>query len=377
MRWHYGPLPTTLLETLILVTVAGYAFMLWQEKRLPQRTPYDVWIALWLVAGAIGVVVAPSLRSAAGTYRAYFVEAVAMYYIAVDLLRTRDDLRRFFGVTALGAIGMSVGGIVLFAIVAARHQIQLGDAPTFLYMTPNANAMYLEPPLAFALAFVAFGWSRRQRLIAGAVLAIVFVEMLLTLSRGGYLAMAALALVLIVYLPSRRLRLYTAGGLALAVFLVLEVPFIRDRLMTAGASALLRNSIYGQALKMLVQRPLFGAGIDGFTIRVKPFHPPAESVELYPHNLWLTTWSEVGLLGLIVVTALLFILLWRGLRALRWTDELFRPVLWGTVGSVVMIVVHGLFDSPLWKNDLSVEFWLIVALQVVAIRGAKAVTRSP
>jgi hypothetical protein len=34
--------------------------------------------------------------------------------------------------------------------------------------------------------------------------------------------------------------------------------------------------------------------------------------------------------------------------------------------------VHGLFDSPYWKNDLSVEFWLLAALEVVAIRGARA-----
>jgi hypothetical protein len=32
VRWHYGPLPTTLLETLILITVAGYATTLWTEK---------------------------------------------------------------------------------------------------------------------------------------------------------------------------------------------------------------------------------------------------------------------------------------------------------------------------------------------------------
>jgi hypothetical protein len=35
-----------------------------------------------------------------------------------------------------------------------------------------------------------------------------------------------------------------------------------------------------------------------------------------------------------------------------------------------------MFDSPYWKNDLSVEFWIVAALQVIAIRGARASTRS-
>jgi len=375
LRWHYGPLPTTLLETLILVTAAGFVFMLWQEKRLPERTPYDIPMALWLVAGAIGVIVAPNRTSALGTYRAYFIEAGALFYIAVDLLRSQPDLRRFFAVTGAGAVIYSIGQIVSFVWVTAHHQLQIGDAPAFLNNTPNADAMYLEPPLAFALAMAAFGWSKRERIIAVAIAGIVLLAMILTLSRAGYLAMTALALVLLIYLPSRRLRVWLAGGFALAALVVLEVPFINQRIMTAGASALLRNSIYGQALKMLAQRPIFGAGIDGFPIRVKPFHPPAESVELYPHNLWLTTWSEVGLLGLFVLTFILFALLWRGLKALAHTNELWRPVLWGSVGSVILIIVHGLFDSPYWKNDLSAEFWLVAALQVIAIRGALIATR--
>src|SRR2546427_3196690 len=90
VRWRYGPLPTTLLETLILITVAGYAVTLWTEKRRPARTPYDIPIALWLVAGGLGIIVAPDHIKGLGIYRAYFLEAVAVFYIAVDLLRTRE-----------------------------------------------------------------------------------------------------------------------------------------------------------------------------------------------------------------------------------------------------------------------------------------------
>jgi hypothetical protein len=32
------------------------------------------------------------------------------------------------------------------------------------------------------------------------------------------------------------------------------------------------------------------------------------------------------------------------------------------VGTVVTRAVHGLVDSPYWKNDMAVEFWLVVAI---------------
>jgi O-antigen ligase len=135
---------------------------------------------------------------------------------------------------------------------------------------------------------------------------------------------------------------------------------------------LLRYSIFTQALRMLSERPLFGAGISGFPIRVAPFRPATQTVELYPHNIWLTTWSELGLLGLIAFAVIFFGLLWRGVRALPAANDVWLPLLWGCVGALVLYLVHGLFDSPYWKNDLSVEFWLLAALQVVAIRGARA-----
>ncbi len=368
VRWRYGPLPTTLLETLILITVAGYVWLLWNERRLPSRTPYDIPAALWLVAGVLGVIVAPDHRAALGTYRAYFLEAVALFYVAVDLLCTPEQLRKVFLVGSVSAVIYSIGQIVSFVWVAAHHHLQLGDAPAFLNNTPNADAMYLEPILAFSIGFVAFPWSRRVRMIAAVVLGFVLLAMILTLSRAGYLAMAALAVVVVVSLQRGRVRWWTAAGLVVAAAVVLEVPFINQRIAGINSSAALRESIFGQALKMLSQRPIFGAGIDGYPIRVAPFHPSTQTIELYPHDIWLTTWSEVGLLGLFVLAFLLFSLLWRAARALPNVSDVYKPIVWGCFGAFVLIFMHGFFDSPLWKNDLSAEFWLVAAIEVLAIR---------
>jgi O-antigen ligase len=369
VRWHYGPLPTTLLETVILITVVGYAATLWTEKRLPAaRTPYDIPIVLLLVAGAIGIVVSPDHTHAAGTYRAYFLEAVAIFYIAVDILRTRDDLRPLLLAVAAMASIYAVGQVVDFVWVTAHHHLQIGDAPAFLNNTPNADAMFLEMPLAFAAAFALFPSRPRERLVAAVVLALVLLAMILTLSRAGYLAMATLAVVLVLKAQSRRLRIWMVGALALVALVVLEVPFINQRVFTLASSAALRSSIFGQALHMLSQRPIFGAGIDGFAQAVAPFRPGNQTIELYPHDVWLTTYSEIGLLGLIAFAVIIFGVLWRAARALPAATDIWRPVLWGCVGTTILWLVHGLFDSPYWKNDLSVEFWLVAALSVVAAR---------
>ncbi len=373
LRWRVGPVPTTLLEVMILVTAALWLVTLRAERRWPDwRTPYTIPIALLLIAGIIGIAVAPDHRAALGIYRAYFVEAILMFYIAIDLLRTRDELRVFLLVVAAGSTVMAVGQIVSFLWALSHHTLQLGDAPSFLNTSANADAMYLEPPLAFALAFALWPSQPRERWIAGGVLVLVLVAIVMTLSRASYLAMAVLAIWVVLSQRSAAWRLRSVAVLAVLLLIVLEIPLIRLRLLYIAASALNRENLYGETLRMLSQRPLVGAGISGFATRIAPFRPPDLPVHIYPHDIWLTTWSELGLLGLIAFAVIFFGLLWRGLRAMSSVEDIYRPLLWGAVGALLLYTVHGLFDSPYWKNDLSVEFWLLAALQVVAIRHATA-----
>ena len=92
VRWHYGPVPTTLLETLIVVTVALYVIARWRVgARRPIPTPFDIPILALLAAGVVAVFVAGDHRGALGLYRAYFLEPIALFYVAVDLVR-RDDV---------------------------------------------------------------------------------------------------------------------------------------------------------------------------------------------------------------------------------------------------------------------------------------------
>jgi O-antigen ligase len=89
--------------------------------------------------------------------------------------------------------------------------------------------------------------------------------------------------------------------------------------------------------------------------------------ELYAHDIFLSMWAEIGLLGLAAFVVLLAILLWKGWSAFSKTAGFARALLWGTSAAFVAITVHGLFDTPYYGNDLSVEFWILAALEIAAI----------
>ena len=361
VRWHYGPLPTTLLETLIIVTVVLYMVARWRDGwRRPLRTPYDIPILVLLLAGAIAVFVPQDHRAALGLYRAYFIEPVAIFYVATDLLRGEQSLRRAVVSFAIGSSVFAVLNLVAVAQALLNHSFHVGSAPNALYGDANYVAMYLEPAVAFAMAVFLFSSTPRWRWLGAAWLPITGLALLLTLSKGAYLALFVLGVVVILRL--RRWMIPLLIGLVVVAFALSRIPLIAQRIATSENSLVGRFQIYGAAIRVLKENPILGLGLGGFdyTFRKHASQP-------YPHDIWLTFWVEIGLLGLIAFAVIFFGLLWRGWRALPQTEGFHRVALWGVMGSLVLWGIHGLVDSPYWKNDMSVEFWVLAAIELAAI----------
>jgi O-antigen ligase len=364
VRWHYGPLPTTLLETLILITVGLYVVAKWREgRRRPVATRLDIPIALLLLAGAISVVVAGDHRTALGLYRAYFIEAVAIFYVAVDVVRRVEEVQRLILAFAVGSSLFAALNLVVFAGALLSNDVHIGAAPNALYGDANYVAMYLDPPFAMAAGLVLFAHTPRWRWIGIAWFAVTGAALLVTFSKGSYLAVGALAVVAVLSVK-RWGALLLVGAVAAAV-LVAQIPLVAQRLGTIPISVMGRLEIYQATISMIRNSPIFGVGLGGYSYQFR-----GQTPEVYPHDVWLTFWVEVGLLGLIAFAVILFGLLWLGWRAWPRMQDFYRPALWGALAALVMWTVHGVVDSPYWKNDMSVEFWTLAAVIIICLRTA-------
>jgi len=375
VRYRSGPGPTTLLEDLILITIGLYiAGRLQGRDWRPARTSLEIPIVLLLVAGLVGIAISPDHVGAVGIYRAYFIEPIALFYVAVDLLKTPSDFRVVLLGLAIGATVFALMNLGAWVAALATHSpIHSGDAPEALYTSPNAVAMFLEPPLAIAAGFALYSDEQRNRRIAAACLVVLFVALLATLSRAGWLTLAVLALVAVITMPNRRVKAVLLGGAVIGGFAVAQIPIVHERLARQLDPNYNFNTfegrvqIWSDTLHMLRDHPIVGAGLRAYSQVMGPYVTGNRIPELYPHNVYLAMWAELGLLGLAAFVALLAMLLWRGWRAFYRAKGLARPLLWGTSAAFVAIAVHGGFDTPYYKNDLSVEFWILAALELAAI----------
>jgi O-antigen ligase len=91
-------------------------------------------------------------------------------------------------------------------------------------------------------------------------------------------------------------------------------------------------------------------------------------IYMYPHNIFLNFWVELGLAGMILFIWIVGKFLYIGLKNIftyrlgRNLKSKNRYFVLGLVCAMMVIVVHGLVDVPYFKNDLAVLFWLLVAM---------------
>lgn len=373
VRWRVGPLPTTLLETAILLTIAVFILESYAQRTVPKWRSV-VWIptVLFLIAGAISVVVAPDHRAALGLYRAYLVEPIAFGLVVLNSVSTPRRAIFLIGGLALGA---TVAGAANSAVVlnALRHNAYdvVNTPPVVIYNTANAVALYLVPLIALAGA-IALHWSNSpERLAAALFAALGSIFVLLSFSRGGYLALAAVAAGLA--LSHRRRWMLLGASVAAFVVLMVGSSTLRHRVLleldlSNGHNTLVgRFHLWSVALQMLRDHPIFGAGLSGFATVIGPYWNPTNIDRFtYPHNIVLNFWSETGLLGL---AAFLWILaagfVWSWKRFREAGDE-WRYIHFGVFLALIAVVTHGLVDVPYWKNDLSLEFWAILGVSLAA-----------
>ena len=333
IRWHVGFYPTTVLEVAIVLTVAAFAFENWRKQALPNlRSPFTVPAAIFLFAGAVSVFIAPDRRAALGIYRAYLIEPIVFFFVLSNVVRSVRQASLVLG--GLGVAGAVVGiansVVVLDAI--RHHTLNAAvTAPVVIYTNANDVALFLVPLIGLAGSIALYAADQRQRLLSIAFLLIAATSTLLSFSRGGYLALTAVALGLAIS-HRRRWRLLGVAA-AIAIVLVL-IPPINHRLAVEVNFASPNNTLVGRfelwrvSFQMLQKHILFGAGLAGFAQTIAPLWNPTHIDRfIYPHNIVLTFWSETGLLGLAAFVWLVvmgFVQGWRGWRGARLTGGLWR-----------------------------------------------------
>lgn len=370
VRFKIGWVPVNVLEMMIYGL-----FGIWLVSLMvsgPRKQDACFWfdtglfpILLILLGLTMATLYSSDIQISAGIWKGWFMAPLLFFVVAIDCLKTREQIRN-----TLLALFLSGSGVALIALFYwFNNDLTYDNRLRAFYLSANHLAMYLAPSLILGLGLWQF--IRRQwpkiLFIFGCFLQVL--ALYLTYSYGAWLGvLAGFAFVFVIMLKRPRPRYSRLIGLVLLLVIlafVWQIPGQKFQgfLDFSYPSLKARLAIWQSGWEIIKDHPLIGIGPGMFQQYYldyqSRFEPYPEWAVPQPHNLFLAFWLQTGLLGLLGFVWLI-IQFFKKCRAVKAPDS--RELSVFLMAAMIYILIHGLVDTPYWKNDLSVVFWLIIAL---------------
>lgn len=388
-----GGLPLDGADLMLALMLAAWLAQGVAQRRIVLPHPLLLWPMLALLAAlSLSLLGAQSYRE--GLPELLKWTQVLALYLAVAALLPRRRAGWLVAALLVAGAAQALLGLYQFLtqtgpdafILLGRFMRAYG---AFGQPNPYAGYLGLVAPLSISLAL--WAWSGRNRagvslrLVLPALALLISAGLLVSWSRGGWLAFVAAVAVVVVAHTRRAAPLLLA--LAALVVLVLGgvdllppsvagrladlreyvglVDIARSEVTDANFSVIERIAHWQAALGMWRDHLWLGVGTGNYAVAYAAYNLPRWYEPLgHAHNVYLNFAAEAGLLGLLAYLWLWLASLWQAVRTAALDDRFAAAVGAGVLGALVHASVHNLFDN-LWVQHIYLTLALLLGLLFV------------
>lgn len=299
------------------------------------------------------------------------LDYLAVALITISILSTRQRLLHLIDTVIGGATFVALygfygyitrqNGVVDPTISLFRIFSIFGAAPTLgLFLS-------IVIPLAIYRAAMLSGL---RRVGMALLVALLLAATLLTFARGTFLSVPLSALVLMLFLPSRKARLVLLTGTAALVICTVivvsaaNIP-IFDRFFNQDVTTLNGRTLLWQALlDHFHPGQLLGNGLHASNVLLASLRVGlnGELIATAPSNLFLGTLYDHGIIGLSLLLVLLAVLLVSILRGIFKAEGEQRALFVVALAVLVSVFLQSFEVDDFWTQAIGVYFWVIMAL---------------
>jgi putative peptidoglycan lipid II flippase len=353
------------IPTLLLLLVVPIKPAFRHMPVLPFLLIYLVWILLSIGFSAIGV----------GQFLIYwigYITCIAIAVLMLHLLTTRKALMGIIDVLLVQGVFLSLYGIYGYF----THQNGFYD--TNIAGLYRIGSVFAAPPtLAFLLSLLIplalyrtltlTGW----RVCIGLLcLLIQLTALALTFTRAADLSLPLSLIVMICFIPSRKLKgwllagIVTLGGLSLLLANLIDIPLL-SRFLNPDVETLNgRTFLWGALLAHFDPAHLAGYGLNASDILLEQLQVGNGQgvIGTAPHNILLQALYDHGIIGLCLLLLVLIVLPLNLITRMRLATPEHRMVLGMALAVYINVVVQSMLVTVLWSQEVSVYVWMILTL---------------
>jgi O-antigen ligase len=289
------------------------------------------------------------------------VASLVLYLASVSFRLEEKEYKRIVWLTILGGCAAALytcrefyqGTSFHDGVDTMRGSLILGSTA----MNPNVLAIRLLLPLALAIAAYFAARSRILKLICLSMSGILILGLLVTMSRGGFLAMLVMAAVFAFRLGVNRRTLLVGATIAGIILAMPSLFFTRltEAAATGGAG---RLDIWLVGWQLVKHYGLVGAGLNNFPAVYSlyaGYAPQFRGFARDPHNVYLRVIVEFGIIGVALFLKAVVVDLWRKPTSRAPGSTPGNLWLVGCEAAAWSILTFAVFGNLLWEKS----FWLI------------------
>jgi O-antigen ligase len=315
---------------------------------------------------------------------------VCFYYVVTDWCQTQDNTRALLKVLMASTIVVALFGFwqalsggysslydVLYPIQDEIAQIPAWEGRITSFLEHyNGLAGYLNLVIPFCLVFAIGSSDHVLRSLSRWCLAFASIALLLTQSRGGLLAFAAIAMVHAYFSAHDRKARIRRVALVMTVCLLAAAAagFFFQRLGEIDDfTAVSRLAIWGGAFTVFARSPVLGTGFGNLRALMGGLLNLPDGWTGDAHNLYLELLAETGLVGFLVFCVLIILALRTALKQLRsMENHINKMIALAIFAAICGVLVHGTVDYLFHTTpQVTALFFLVLGLLNAQISGDK------
>jgi O-antigen ligase len=294
------------------------------------------------------------------------------FILVVSLCVKRGQIDFFFFIFLAGSVGSGLVGLYQYLtkqVDMTWVDVELfGDIPLRVSATfgnPNVYGTYLLLAIPLTAGLVFYVKKPLYKLVALGTTGLLLVNLLLSYSRGCYLALA-LSVFIFILLMEKRLIVLSAAG-------VFAIPFVLPPTMLARLLSITNLSDSSTSYRIFIWQGTLrvlrdfwalglGQGIEAYNV-IYPYYAFNAIVAPHSHNLFLQVFVETGIIGL---AAFVIMLAWfsrcqaRFLRRAKQTRD--KIMCAAFISAVIGFLFQGIFDYVFYNYRVMLIFFVFMGL---------------
>lgn len=337
----------------------------------PRASALNKPILFFIVACVLSVIQSVFWKQSIYNFFTKTLEWFVVFFLVLEAFQTKKQIFIALGIFVFTAFSTACDGLVQYYFT--HKDLFLGKALqpdmriTAAFKTSNGLGGYLAVVLPLVIAMsLNRSWRMYQQILFAIFSVIIFWALILTFSRGAWLAaFVGVSVLAMVFFSLRHPKLVKWA--VVLIVIIFGCSFGAMEAIDRSDTVQWRIGVWRDSLRMIADRPVFGHGINTFMAVFQSYRTAHLNEPTYAHNCYLQMTAEIGMLGmgaLLWVLAVLFSSSFKKIRIFAAKDNELMLLSLGLFAGMAAYFVHCFFDTNLYTLQLSVYIWLVIGLLV-------------